>query len=171
MLCNNLTHKIRNIVAEFLNIYLVKYICMGSTFCGYFTQDIKQVLLKVEQVWSTWLVSFLGSVLLFLLVTETFSGTVALTLTSTLLLGGYSELIYDNFLGSFSWTAQINSFFSLFSVGKALHSSLDYEETEQNKQGESIPGQSTSHCVLIKEYCNQKNTKRSAKIILSLLQQ
>ena len=47
--------------------------------------------------------------MLFLLVTETFSGTVALTLT--LFLGGYSELIYDNFLGSFSWTAQINSFF------------------------------------------------------------
>ena len=152
-------------------MYLVKYICMGSTFCSYFTQDIKQVLLKVELAWSTWLVSFLGSVTLFLLVTETFSGTVALTLTSTLLQGGYSELIYDNFLGSFSWTAQINSFFSLFSVGKALHSSLDYKETEQNKQGESIPGQSTSHCMLIKEYCNQKNTKRSAKINLSLLQQ
>ena len=84
---------------------------------------------------------FLGSVILFLLVTETFSGTVALTLTSTLLLGGYSEIIYDNFLGSFSWTAQINSFFSLLPVGKALHSSLDCEETERNKQGESIPGQ------------------------------
>ena len=39
-------------------MYLVKYICMGSTFCSYFTQDIKQVLLKVEQAWSTWLVSF-----------------------------------------------------------------------------------------------------------------
>ena len=49
---------IRNSVAEFLNMYLVKYICMRSTFCSYFTQDIKQVLLKVEQAWSTWLVSF-----------------------------------------------------------------------------------------------------------------
>ena len=49
--------------------------------------------------------------MLFLLITETFSGTVALTLTltSTLLLGGYSELIYDNFLGSFSWTAQMDT--------------------------------------------------------------
>ena len=131
-------------------MYLVKCICMGNTFCSYFTQDTKQVLLKVEQAWSTWLVSFLGSVILFLLVTETFSGTVALTLT--LLLGGYSELIYDNFQGSFGWTAQINYFFSLLSVGKALHSSLDCEETERNKQGESIPGQSTLHCMLIKEY-------------------
>ena len=67
-------------------MYLVKCICMGNTFCSYFTQDTKQVLLKVEQVWSTWLVSFLGSVILFLLVTETFSGTVALTLTLTLTL-------------------------------------------------------------------------------------
>ena len=65
--------------------------------------------MKVEQAWSTWLVSFLGSVMLFLLITETFSGTVALTLTSTLLLGGYSEIIYDNFLGSFSWTAQMDT--------------------------------------------------------------
>ena len=56
---------------------------MGNTFCSYFTQDTKQVLLKVEKAWSTWLVSFLGSVILFLLVTETFSGTVALTLTLT----------------------------------------------------------------------------------------
>ena len=63
-------------------MYLVKCICMGNTFCSYFTQDTKQVLLKVEQAWSTWLVSFLGSVILFLL--ETFSGTVALTLTLTL---------------------------------------------------------------------------------------
>ena len=127
---------------------------MGNTFCSYFTQDTNQVLLKVEQAWSTLLVSFLGSVIFFLLVTETFSGTVALTLTltSTLLLGGYSELIYDNFQGSFGWTAQINSFFSVLSVGKALHSSLDCEETERNKQGESIPGQSSLHCMLIKEY-------------------
>ena len=42
--------------------------------------------------------------------------------------------------GSFGWNAQINSFFSLLSVGKALHSSPDCEETERNKQGESIPG-------------------------------
>ena len=97
--------------------------------------------MKVEQAWSTWLVSVLGSVILFLLITETFSGTVALTLTSTLLQGGYSELIYDNFQGSLGWTAQISSFFSVLSVGKALHSSLDCEETERNKQGESIPGQ------------------------------
>ena len=41
-------------------MYLVKCICMGNTFCSYFTQDIhvKQVLLKVEQIWSNWLVSF-----------------------------------------------------------------------------------------------------------------
>ena len=58
----------------------------------------------------------------------------------TLLLGGYSELIYDTFQGSFGWTAQINSFFSVLSVGKALHSSLDCEETESNKQGDSLPG-------------------------------
>ena len=76
MLCNNLTHKIRNSITEFLNMYLVKCICLGNPFYSYFTQDIKQVLLKVEQAWSTCLVSFLGSVILFLLVTETFSGTV-----------------------------------------------------------------------------------------------
>ena len=57
-------------------MYLVKCIYMGNTFCNYFTQDIKQLLLKVERAWSTWLVSFLDSVILFLLVTETFSGTV-----------------------------------------------------------------------------------------------
>ena len=122
-------------------MYLVKCICMGNTFCSYFTQDIKQVLLKVEQAWSTWLLSVLGSVILFLFITETFSGTVALTLTSTLLQGGYSELIYDNFQGSLGWTAQISSFFFVLSVGKALHSSLDCEETERNKRGESVPGQ------------------------------
>ena len=43
--------------------------------------------------------------------------------------------------GSFGWNAQINSFFSLLSVGKALHSSLDSEETGRKKQGEYIPGQ------------------------------
>ena len=49
---------------------------MGNTFSSYFTQDLKQELLKVEQASSTWLVSFLDSVILFLLVTETLSGTV-----------------------------------------------------------------------------------------------
>ena len=49
---------------------------MGNTFSSYFTQDLKQELLKVEQALSTWLVSFLDSVILFLLVTETLSGTV-----------------------------------------------------------------------------------------------
>ena len=83
---------------------------------------------------------FLDSVILCLLVTETFSGTVV-ALILTLLLGRYSELIYDNFQWNFGWTAQINSFFSLLSVGKALHSSLDCEETERNNQGESMPGQ------------------------------
>ena len=39
-------------------MYLVKRICLGNTFYSYFTQGIKQVLLKVEQAWSTWLVSF-----------------------------------------------------------------------------------------------------------------
>ena len=39
-------------------MYLVKCICIGNTFCSYFAQDIKQVLLKVEQAWSTGLVSF-----------------------------------------------------------------------------------------------------------------
>ena len=58
MLYNNLTHKIRNSVAEFLNMYLVKRVCMENTLCNYFVQDIKQVLLKVEQAWSTWLASF-----------------------------------------------------------------------------------------------------------------
>ena len=46
---------------------------MGNTFSSYFTQDLKQELLKVEQALSTWLVSFLDSVILFLLVTETLS--------------------------------------------------------------------------------------------------
>ena len=138
MLCNNITNKIKNSVLKYV---LDKVHLHGKYFFIYFTQDIKQVLLKVEQAWSTWLVSVLGSVILFLLITETFSGTVALTLTSTLLQGGYSELIYDNFQGSLGWTAQISSFFSVLSVGKALHSSLDCEETERNKQGESIPGQ------------------------------
>ena len=41
-------------------MYLVKCICIGNTFCSYFAQDIKQVLLKVEQAWSTGLVSFFG---------------------------------------------------------------------------------------------------------------
>ena len=31
---------------------------MGNTFCSYFTQDIKQILLKVEQGWSTWCLFF-----------------------------------------------------------------------------------------------------------------
>lgn len=57
------------------------------------------------------------------------------------LLGGYSGLIYDTFQESFGWTAEVNSFFFLLVVGKALYSSSDFEETERNKQGESIPGQ------------------------------
>ena len=72
---------------------------MGNTFCSYFTQDTKQVLLKVEQAWSTWLVSFLGSVILFLLVTETFSGTVALTLT-------LENLSNGSFRGDGDWSGR-----------------------------------------------------------------
>ena len=84
-----------------------------------------------------------GSVILFLLVTETFSGTVqysTVVLILTLLLGGYSVITYDTFLRSFGWTADRNYFFSLLSVGKALHSSLKCEETEGNKKGESVRG-------------------------------
>ena len=54
----NFTHNVRNSVAEFWNMYLVKCICMGNTLCSYFTRGTKQVLLKAEQAWSTWLVSF-----------------------------------------------------------------------------------------------------------------
>ena len=50
-------------------------------------------------------------------------------------------MIYDTFQESFGWTAEVNSFFFLLAVGKALYSSSDFEETERNKQGESIPGQ------------------------------
>ena len=57
-------------------MYFVKCIYMGNTFCNYFTQDIKQELLKVEQAWSYWLVSSFRLSNIILLVTETFNGTV-----------------------------------------------------------------------------------------------
>ena len=65
---------------------------MRNTFSSYFMQDLKQVLLKVEQALSTWLVSFSDSVILFLLVTETLSGTVQQLQFS---LSSQEELIYD----------------------------------------------------------------------------
>ena len=144
MLYNNLTHKIRNSVAEFLNMYLVKRVCMENTFCNYFVQDIKQVLLKVEQAWSTWLVSF------FKLSNITFirNWNISWYITVALILTLHFSFKNDTFQGSFGWTALINYFFFLLSVGKALHSSLNCEETERNKQGESIPGQSTLHRML-----------------------
>ena len=49
---------------------------MESTFCSYFMQEIKRVLLKVEQAWSTWLVSVFRLSNIILLATETFSGTL-----------------------------------------------------------------------------------------------
>ena len=145
MLCNNLTHKIRHRV---LHMYLVKCICLGNTSYSYFTQGIKQVLLKVEQAWSTWLVSFFRLSNIMFISNWNIKWYCAVALILTLLLGRYSELIYDNFQWNFGWTAQINSFFSLLSVGKALHSSLDCEETERNKQRESMPGQWVLHCML-----------------------
>ena len=57
-------------------MYLVKSICMENTFCGYFMQDIKQLLLKVERAWLTWLVSVFRLSDIILLGTETFGSTV-----------------------------------------------------------------------------------------------
>ena len=57
-------------------MYLVKSICMENTFCSYFMQDIKQLLLKVERAWLTWLVSVFRLGDIILLGTETFGSTV-----------------------------------------------------------------------------------------------
>ena len=49
---------------------------MENTFGSYFMQDIKQLLLKVERAWLTWLVSVFRLSNIILLGTETFCSTV-----------------------------------------------------------------------------------------------
>ncbi|XP_066023841.1 ankyrin-2-like isoform X3 [Pocillopora verrucosa] len=54
-----------------------------------------------------------------------------------------SRFLREKYLEKYSWEEPCKSLVIKMKnlvFGKALHSSLDYEETKQNKQGESIPG-------------------------------
>lgn len=73
----------------------------------------------------------------------------------TLLLGGYSEFIYDTFQGSFGWTAQINSF-SFYCLQVKLCTALQTVKKQRGINMESLYQVSKLYIACyIQEYCNQ----------------